>query len=76
MSFNVTYDKIIIIRGVVKTRLSELNKDPGEGVGKGSLFWPKWIPVCATERGMVCRVFCLKRSEQFHHLVSFPTGSF
>ena len=34
----MTYDKIIIIRGVVKTRLSELNKDPGEGGGEGLTF--------------------------------------
>lgn len=54
MSFNVTFDKIIIIRGVVKT--SELNKDPVGGRG-GSLFWLKWILVCAAGQGMcMCRL--------------------
>lgn len=38
MSFNVTYDKIITIRGVVKTRFSELNKDPGKGGVEGLTF--------------------------------------
>ena len=52
MSRYLTFDKIIIIRGVVKT--SALNNYPGGG---GSHFWPKWIPVCAAEQGMcMCRL--------------------
>ena len=46
------------------------------GGGGGSLFWPKWIRVFAAEQGMVCRVLFFKQCVQFHHLVSFPTGSF
>ena len=52
MSRYLTFDKIIIIKGVVKT--SALNKDLG---GEAHFFWPKWIPVCAAEQGMcMCRL--------------------